>query len=488
MGRLFWKFFFFFFLAQLASVVGVGVTIWVNNSHHDAASLGVEASPPAKSVVEAASATLNYGGVAALQSLLQEWQHRPMPPVYAVNEAGHELLQREISDTTVHAAIEMAASFKGETAAKHILANDGHSYVLFVPAFSERHAGAQTHEGRPDQAGDSEKWDIPTPPPEAGREPGPPPRSRPVHLFPLKPLLAGAFVSLMFAAFLAWYFSKPIKNLRAAFDEAASGRLDARVGNAMGGRRDELADLGRDFDAMATRLGSLLRGQTRLLHHVSHELRSPLARLQMAIGLARQSPEKIPSSLERIELESVRMDKLVGELLELSKLESGVVKIRKESVDVSELLASVLDDARFEADAKHVEVHAGVHAHFVLDGQPDLLHRAIENIVRNALKYSPASGYVTIEVSDDPVEKLMHLTISDEGPGVPKNELEAIFQPFFRGSTAKNGEGHGVGLAIAKQVVEAHGGRIVARNHPAGGLSVEISLPYASVSAASQNV
>jgi two-component system OmpR family sensor kinase len=165
-----------------------------------------------------------------------------------------------------------------------------------------------------------------------------------------------------------------------------------------------------------------------------------------------------------------------------------VVKIRKESVDVSELLASVLDDARFEADAKHVEVHAGVHAHFVLDGQPDLLHRAIENIVRNALKYSPASGYVMIEVSDDPVEKLIHMTISDEGPGVPKNELEAIFQPFFRGSTAKNGEGHGVGLAIAKQVVEAHGGRIVARNHPAGGLSVEVSLPYVSVSTAPQNV
>jgi two-component system OmpR family sensor kinase len=486
MGRLFWKFFFFFFLAQLASVVSVGVTIWVNNSRHDAASLGVEASPPAKSVVEAASATLQYGGVAALQDLLQEWQHRPMPPVYAVNEAGHELLQREISDTTVHAAMEMADSFK--SAARHINATDGHSYVLFVPAFSVRHAGAQPPEGRPDQAGNSANWDKPPPPPVEGGESRPPPRSRSAHLFPLKPLLAGAFVSLIFASFLAWYFSKPIKNLRAAFDEAAGGRLDARVGNAMGGRRDELADLGRDFDAMATRLGSLLRGQTRLLHHVSHELRSPLARLQMAIGLARQSPEKIPSSLERIELEAVRMDRLVGELLELSRLESGVVNINKESVDVSELLASVLDDARFEADAKHVEVHAGVNAHFVLDGQPDLLHRAIENIVRNALKYSPASGYVTIEMSDDPAEKLMRLTISDEGPGVPQAELEAIFQPFFRGSSAKNGEGHGVGLAIAKQVVEAHGGSIAARNHPAGGLSVEISLPYVSVSAAPKNV
>jgi len=484
MGRLFWKFFFFFFLAQLTAVIGVGLTIWINSRNHELA--GIEASPPARSVVEAAAATLQYGGVEGVHKLLQDWQKRRAPQVYMVDEAGHDLLQRPLPESTLRAATEMVESLGGERYIKRIKANDGHSYLLFVPGFSRgQEGGPPPEQGGPDGPANEPGGNAESPPPLSspnGEMRGDrPPQPRPFHLFPFKPMMAGVFVSFLFAAILAWYFSKPIKSLRKAFEEAASGRLDTRIGDAMGGRRDELADLGRDFDSMAGRLGSLLHGQTRLLHHVSHELRSPLARLQMAIGLARQNPEKIPSSLERIERESIRMDKLVGELLELSRLESGVVNIKKEKVDVNELLASVVEDAQYEADAKHTEVWFEPNANFEVMGQPDLLHRAIENIVRNALKYSPPDGDIRLEVSQDRAAKLMHLSITDQGPGVPPGELESIFQPFVRGSTANNGDGHGVGLAIARQVVEAHGGTIIARNRAKGGLVVEITLPYFSV-------
>lgn len=329
----------------------------------------------------------------------------------------------------------------------------------------------------------------------------PPPRHpplRPRSLLPLIPMLVGTFASLLFAALLAWYFSKPIRHLREGFVAAADGKFDMRLSDAMGGRRDELADLGRGFDVMTSRLSTLIKGQTRLLHQVSHELRSPLARMQLAIGLAKQQPDKMQASLARIELESQRMDKLVGELLELSRLESGVVNIHKELIDVKELLASVMDDAQFEADAKNIkinitEVHSKHATHtndvdFTLIAQPELLHRAIENVVRNALKYSPIGGVVDIAIGLETSQNTnqLKLSIADYGCGVPPAELESIFQPFMRASNAnssingadgKGTDGHGVGLAIAKQVIEAHGGTIVASNNSSGGLLVTILLP-----------
>ena len=298
---------------------------------------------------------------------------------------------------------------------------------------------------------------------------------------PLIPILIGALSSFIFAALLAWYFSKPIKQLRQAFDSAANGKLDVRVGASMGRRRDELVDLGNDFDVMATRLGALLQSQTRLLHQVSHELRSPLARLQMAVGLARQQPEKIESSLTRIERESERMDDLVGQLLTLSRLESGMITLEKAPVEVSELLSQVLEDARFEGNSKsiHIEYSAqnGVeNKPLQLLGQADLLHRAVDNVVRNALKFSPNSSTVNISTSLD--NNWVNLIVNDAGPGVAESELAQIFEPFFRGSKTQQTDGYGVGLAITKQIVEAHGGQIAAHNLPAGGLSVNIRLPH----------
>lgn len=465
MGRLYWKFFIFFFLAQLTAVTGVGVAVWIANKNLENANAQIEASPPAKSMVAAAAATLKFGGVEGLQALMQYWAQRPMPQVYIVDEQNKELQGRALSSDVIKSAREVLSqrvAADGEQkanalvrgAVQQIEASDGHRYLLFVPAF--------------------QKGAMPNP-----KMLGFNPRPKNRHLFPVVPLLAGVFASFIFAAILAWYFSKPIKQLRQAFASAANGSLDVRIGTAMGNRHDELADLGSAFDLMATRLGALMQSQTRLLHQVSHELRSPLARLQIAVGLARQQPDKLESSLTRIERESERMDNLVGELLELSRLESGVMKLEKESVDIDELLSTIVEDARFEGMAKKIAIQYESSGAVSVLGQQDLLHRAIDNVVRNALKYSHDGSHIVINKSAE--HGVISIKVVDDGPGVADNELEAIFQPFYRGSESHHKDGHGVGLAIAKQIIDAHGGTIVAtnivKNQETGGLSVDISLP-----------
>lgn len=516
MGRLYWKFFIFFFLAQLTAGLGVGLAVWIANQKLENINAQIEASPPAKSLVDAAAVTLKFGGVQGLQGLMKHWSQRPMPQVYAVNEQDVELQGRTLPAAVVKSAREILTRelFDGETSkndgiksddssstlktpvqdginlpvqnapsvnpsnsnsmprssVQQVEADDGHRYLLFVPALKHQQA---LHSLPPSQQ-----------PSLLGFNPKPKAR----HLFPILPILAGVLASFIFAALLAWYFSKPIKQLRQAFASAANGNLDVRVGQEMGSRRDELADLGKAFDLMASRLGALMQSQTRLLHQVSHELRSPLARMQIAVGLARQQPDKLESSLMRIERESERMDSLVGELLELSRLESGVMKIEKEPVDLNELLLTVVEDARFEGLAKNITINYDAlqleATPVVLSAQQDLLHRAIDNVVRNALKYSPNGSRVSIatlieslNTNHFAVDKSVTITVTDNGPGAADDELETIFQPFFRGSNTHSADGHGVGLAIAKQVIDAHGGAITAINHKVGGLVILIKLP-----------
>jgi signal transduction histidine kinase len=207
-------------------------------------------------------------------------------------------------------------------------------------------------------------------------------------------------------------------------------------------------------------------------------MRSPLARLQVAIGLARQQPDKTESSMVRIERESTRMDNLIGELLTLSKLDSGVANSLNETIDPNELLADIVDDAQFEARARQMEVELIGKVNATLHGSAELMHRAIENVVRNAIKHSPAGSKITINASED--SSNIKIAILDAGAGVPESELKLIFEPFFRSNSSGNSaDGHGLGLAIARRVVAAHGGSISASNQKAGGLYVEMSIPFA---------
>lgn len=310
--------------------------------------------------------------------------------------------------------------------------------------------------------------------------------SRQPFMIPLE-VLAGALLGgLGFSIALAWYITRPIRSFRKGFAHLALGDLDVRLKPEMGARRDELADLAQDFDAMAERLQKLVAARDQLLHDVSHELRSPLARLQVAVGLARQNPENLEATLTRVDLEVRRLDAMVGELLTLSRAESGVSQ-QSDYVDLACLVSTIVGDARFEAEPSGVCVESKLDGGgeawadgFIVEGSPELLRRALENVVRNALSVSAAGQVVAVRVVRDLVARRFLVRVADEGPGLPEESLSSIFEPFVRGPANTGTKGFGLGLAIAKRLVLAHGGRIEARNGEAGGLLVTVSLPIST--------
>ncbi len=294
-------------------------------------------------------------------------------------------------------------------------------------------------------------------------------------------IVLGLLGGLAFSAALAWYLTEPINRLRKGFDSLARGELDVRLAPSIGGRRDEIADLGRDFDMMAQRLQQLVLARDRLLHDVSHELRSPLARMQLAIGLAQQKDERSGLSLDRIQHEAQRLEMLVGELLTLARAEHGQSSA-EEYFDLAGIVASVTDDARFEAAASDVAIQLlqDVPAEDdrpLLEGSAELVRRAIDNVLRNALRFSRSGQTITVRIAYSGTDVLYRVEISDEGPGISDAEMATIFNPFMRGG--EQGEGFGLGLSIASRAVIAHGGTVEAANRPAGGLTVVMSFPAA---------
>lgn len=316
-----------------------------------------------------------------------------------------------------------------------------------------------TQRAGPSQAGPAPAVDAPPPPMRPHRWHHRPP--------PMMPLVLGALGGLLCAAFLAWYFAKPLRSLRRAVAAVAGGDLAARVGDSIGGRRDELADLGRDFDHMAGRLQDLVDSQRRLLHDVSHELRSPLARLRASVDLMRQQPERTAEFIDRVDRESVRMDRLLGELLTLARVDAGTAGALDGEVDLTEVVAGIAEDAEVEAEARGCTLATQLPGSLVVRGSAELLHRAIENVVRNAIRHSPPGGAVSVNVSAGGQPLQACVIVDDAGPGVAEADLARIFEPFVRlAGTA--GEGHGLGLAIAERVLRAHGGRIRAENRSPG--------------------
>jgi two-component system OmpR family sensor kinase len=345
-----------------------------------------------------------------------------------------------------------------------------------------RDAGAPMMSLAPGASREGPREDPPVdrPPGPGGAPPrGPPPGRRGPRAFPPLPAIVGTLLaSLAAAALLAWYVAKPIRGLRQAFAAASRGELDHRLGPAMAARDDELADLGREFDRMASQLQAVLERQRRLLHDVSHEVRSPLARLQAALGLLRQSAASRDMVIGRIEEEIARIDRLIGELLRLSRLEAGEHAEQIEDIDMRELVGQVVSDARFESQGAAVEISWKDGAGAMVRGRPEMLRVALDNVVRNALKYGAVGRAVVIDTSAAGARYLFR--VLDDGPGVSEQELDKLFTPFFRSNDAASAEGYGLGLAIAKRSIEAHGGAIHASNRPTGGLMVEIELPVAA--------
>ncbi|MGB8128291.1 MAG: ATP-binding protein [Candidatus Angelobacter sp.] len=292
-------------------------------------------------------------------------------------------------------------------------------------------------------------------------------------------ILAAGVISYL----LALYLTSPVKKLKTVVQSFAQGNLEARVAPQLGSRRDELADLGREFDHMAERIEALISSQKRLLADISHELRSPLARLTVALALARKNTTtKGEAALDRIEMESERVNALVGQLLALTRLESGAESVPPETVALEELVEEVIDDANYEAKPLHKEVRVLQLSPCRVRGSSELLRSGIENVIRNAIRYT-AEG-TAVEVSLTTRLDSAVVTVRDHGPGVPDSELQHIFEPFYRVGEARerSSGGVGLGLSIADRTIKLHGGNIRAENVN-DGLLITICIPLSTMPA-----
>lgn len=284
-------------------------------------------------------------------------------------------------------------------------------------------------------------------------------------------VLAATVVSLL----LARYLSSPLARLQKATRALAAGALDTRVGSPFNRRRDEVGTLARDFDTMAERVQALVTAKETLLRDVSHELRSPLARIRVALALAqRRAGEESQPDLLRIEREAERLDALVGQVMTLTRLRTATTSTRN-CVNLDKLVAEVVDDARYEHPQAQVEFSSS--GEVQLSGDAEGLKSAVENIVRNALTYGDPTKPIEVNVTADSNTATVY--VRDRGPGVPEAELARIFEPFYRTDKSRDHrqDGQGIGLAITTRVAELHGGKVSARNRTGGGLEIALELP-----------
>ena len=286
-------------------------------------------------------------------------------------------------------------------------------------------------------------------------------------------LVASAVVSLMLTRFIVL----PVRRLQLAGQQVAAGDLSVRVAHTVGKRTDDIARLAHDFDVMTERVDALLQSQQRLMRDVSHELRSPLARLQALLSIARQrAGDADAPQIDRMETEIERLDELIGEILTYSRLEAQD-HITRHATDIVDLVQNVVYDAELEGQEADKQIRLDAPASLLLELDSGLIQRAVENVIRNALKYTGEGTMITVRILSE--SDGIRITVDDQGPGVPPNAIGQIFEPFYRVSDSRStqsGSG-GIGLAIAERSIRLHGGSMTARNRDGGGLRIEIVLP-----------
>jgi two-component system sensor histidine kinase CpxA len=407
----------------------------------------------AKALTEAVNA-YNSGGQHAAGEYLENLQHSQHLRAYVYDASGREITGRlappwveEMRRTGQHRHRSWIEGFMPQRLSRQSLTLDGENYMIVLETFS----GSMVF--------------------------GP-------HEVPGLGLTILVLTSGLVCYLLARSLTSPVTRLRSAAQRLAAGDLTARTGAPMNGRRDELAQLMRDFDRMAERIEALMDSQSRLLKDVSHELRSPLARLSVALGLARQkSTAESAGALDRIELEADRLNQLIQRLLTISRLETGTDGIRKTRLSLRELVEHIAHDAEYETQAGSCRVSFEPTDEYPVEADSGLLRSAIENVVRNALRYTAAGTVVEIRlerrIGDEGEE--ISIRVLDSGPGVPEESLERIFKPFYRLDDARNRQtgGAGLGLSIADRAVRLHRGSVRASNRAEGGLEVEIRIPAA---------
>jgi len=449
-GRLFWKIFSGLWLTLVLSGAVVGGLIWQHNKERIEQLEVLVDAPRADYSVNSVAKVLSNKGVSALEEYNKKpgIRHRRPLRVFIVNDKGVELFGRRVPEILLKKA-QTALTENESASVQQVTTPEGEHLLVFMPR--RDHPALHNRNQSP--------------------------RYFPRHL-PIQPLLIVFMGSLLFSAILAWYITRPIRHLREATIRFSEGKLDTRVMPNMGNRQDEITDLGRDFDHMAEQVQQQVEAQKRLLNDVSHELRSPLARLQVAVEMGRQQPEKLPELLLRIEKESQRLDELVGELLTLSRLEAGVNNNETDYFDINGLLDSIVHDARFEAESQNKQIEFNHNGEVLVSGSIELLRRAIENVIRNALFHIPQTGQVvvTLEYKNNNAK----ITVCDNGDGVSEDKLGQLFLPFIRINESRQNvklPGYGLGLAIARRAIEVHQGSIHAYNNKQGGLCISMQLP-----------
>ncbi|HET7186215.1 MAG TPA: ATP-binding protein [Terriglobales bacterium] len=289
---------------------------------------------------------------------------------------------------------------------------------------------------------------------------------------------AAILLSGLICYLLTLYLTRPILRLRQATHELSAGDLSARAPAELERRRDELGELVSDFNQMANRIEQLMISQRQLISDISHELRSPLARLNVALGLARQrAGEEASSALDRIEREAERLNEMIGKLLSLARMQGAAGPPDKSHVRLDEIVKEVAEDAEFEAQERSCAVRMVGNIKCTAEGSPELLRSAVENVVRNAVRYTASGSEIEITLANH--DSTAEITVRDHGPGVPDSELQNLFRPFYRVGNARERDtgGAGLGLAIADRAVRLHGGTVAAANAPGGGLVVKIRVP-----------
>ncbi|MBV7494160.1 two-component sensor histidine kinase [Pseudomonas sp. PDM24] len=414
-SRLFWKLFLAFWLAtSLTFLVGLGLLVLGSSRPGD---------PHLETILASEEQLLRQFGVESGRQLLTVWGHPDDQAIGVYNSAGQLLAGAPVPQPAYE---------------QSIISKEGVALSL-----------RSTHS--PGKKGDR----------------------GPSHW---TPLIIGTVMSALFSGYLAYYLAWPLAYLRRAMSDVAQGRFETRVKPMMGGRRDEIVDLAEDCDRMANQLKLLVEAQQHLLHDISHELRSPLTRMQAAIGLLQQDPARL-EMVERIERESVRMDTLIEALLTLARMQGRPESIEREPIDIVEMLSVIVEDAQFEAQMKGCRVSLQACPAFVSRVSGELLYRCFENVIRNAVRYTKPNTAVVVVAQINLDADYLTVQITDRGPGVESERLQDIFHPFERGLNEASA-GFGLGLAIASRAVEIHGGTIMARNESSSGLTVEISLPH----------
>jgi len=475
MHSLFLRIFVLFWIA-MALIVGGSIAITFSVAAREYESPEYLRRP---NVAIQASEVLAAGGISALRKWLEANEHTiPDRDLFIIGPDGRDILGRRLSDS----AARRLEFFNRESTAGFGPPGAG------PPLAGPPGVGARLL-GRPPPGNFRPQRAAP-------QIVGPDSATYTVLLVPRRPSVFGALslpgisltilcialgVSALASWWLAQHLSAPIRRLQEGARALATENLDVRVSAGLEGRRDELAVLARDFDAMADQLRSNRSAATQLLRDISHELRSPLARMRVALGLARQPTADLQRQFDRLEREIERLDGLISQVLKLARLHGIDKSFEREKFDLDEVMEEVVRDANFEGAVKSCTVQLHGAANRTVHANRDLLRSAVENVLRNAVRYSPHGAPVDVTV--DRSDSGLSIVIRDRGPGVPESDLERIFEPFYRVAESRDRDsgGEGIGLAITSQVMRAHGGCARAGNRAGGGLEVRLSLPAAAL-------